>query len=230
MATKRMENDEEEDEDKAQPPPPKRMARDADMSEILGLRQGASVPAQKAAAIDLRQVFDHASTLTGQRDPGAVLGALSAMAEDAAASGRLRQERDAIKKRQDRTERDQLAHRLVAAGVPRGDVFLDRVSDSGKRLGTELAPQYAEMRLSTLRGVVEQKERNRPRRNPFEPDRAAAEAQSKSAGKGDQDARIEAAKNHPTVLRMFQAPGNTHALDAIAKQFVLAQDAMGGAA
>jgi ClpP class serine protease len=236
MATKRMddedEDEDEEDEDdrKAQPPPPKRMSGNSGLAEILGLREDASLPAQKAAAIDLRQVFDHASALTGQRDPGAVLGALSAMSEDAAASGRLRRERDAIQRRQDRTERDQLAHRLVAAGVARGDVFRDRVSDSGKRLGVELAPQYAEMRLSTLRGVVEQKERNRPRRNPFEPDRSAAEAQSKSAGKGDQDARIEAAKNHPTVLRMFHAPGNTHPIDAIAKQFVLAQNAMGGAA
>jgi ClpP class serine protease len=82
MATKRMDDeDDEEDEDdrKAQPPPPKRMSANSGLSEILGLREDASLPAQKAAAIDLRQVFDHASALTGQRDPGAVLGALSAM-------------------------------------------------------------------------------------------------------------------------------------------------------
>lgn len=220
MATKAADENNEDDR-KAQPPPPKRMNGTADLSEILGLREGASLPAQKAAAIDLRQVFDHAAALTGQSDPGAVLGALSAMSEDAAASGRLRAERDKIQRRQNADERQRLAHRLVSAGAARADVFYDRVSPSGKRLGTELAPQYAEMRLSTLRGVVEQKERNAPRRNPFEPDREASKEASKGAHSGgSKETRVKAAMDHPQVLQIFNRPGQTLSLEALAKSFV----------
>lgn len=207
--------------ERQQPPPPKRMSNAAGLAEILGLREGASVPAQKAAAIDLRQVFDHAAALTGQSDPGAVLGALSAMSEDAAASGRLRAERDKIQRKQNADERQRLAHRLVAAGAPRADVFQDRVSPTGQRLGVELAPQYAEMRLSTLRGVVEQKERNAPRRNPFEPSREASrEASAGARDGGSKESRIKAAMTHPSVLEFANRPGQTLSLQQLAQSFV----------
>ncbi|MGE5714870.1 MAG: S49 family peptidase [Betaproteobacteria bacterium] len=233
MAAKRMddeedradEEDDEEDERRAQPPPPKRMSAGADLSSILGLREGASIPAQKSAAIDLRWVFDHAASLTGQNSAGGVVGGLSAMADDAAASGRLRKERDKARREADEQERRQLAHRLVKAGVRRTEVFCDQINDAGERTGPpKLTRQYREMRLDTLRGVVAQKEKNAPRRNPFEPDKAEAERQSRHAGSGELEARIEAAKRNPTVLRMFHAPGNNHTLDALAKQFVLVQE------
>lgn len=222
MSAPRMEDEQAEaPAERQQPPPPKRMSNAAGLAEILGLREGASVPAQKAAAIDLRQVFDHAAALTGQSDPGAVLGALSAMSEDAAASGRLRAERDKIQRKHNADERQRLAHRLVSAGVARSDVFLDRVSPTGQRLGVTLAPQYAEMRLSTLRGVVEQKERNAPRRNPFEPDREASAVVSSGAKEGgSKETRIKAAMNHPTVLGFANRPGQTLSLEQLAKSFV----------
>ncbi len=205
----------------AQPPPPKRMSNAAGLAEILGLQEGASIPAQKSAAIDLRQVFDHASRLTGQSDPGAVLGALTAMAEDAAASGRLRRERDKAQRLQNRDERQRLAHQLVASGVPRTDVFHDIVSSDGTRQGVKLAPVYAEMRLSTLRGHAAQKAKNAPRRNPFEPDRdAAAAASNGSKNGGSKETRIKAALEHPHVVEWANRPGQTLSLEQLAKSFV----------
>lgn len=216
---------------------PARMSATADLTEILGLRTGASIPAQKAAALDLRYVFDYAARLTGENNGDRIVGGLMAMAEDAAASGRLRKERDTERKAVAQAERMDLAHRLAALSVPgheRGKVFIDEVNEDGTRkLDDEgnpiltLAPMYAEMRLGTLRGLVKGHEKNAPRRNPYEPNRAEAEAQSREAlanGGVDKKARIERAKTDPAVLRMFSHPDNRRPLDVIAEAYIDALD------
>lgn len=239
------ESDEEEEEpspDAPAAPPepaahvalPPRKPADASFAGILGLPESASLPAQRTAAIDMRQVFDHAAALTGQRSAAGILGGLTALADDASASGRLRAERDELRARGEREERHRLAHRLVALGVAgheRGKVFLDSVDESGARVldragnpVQKLAPVYAEMKLATMRGLVEGYERNAPKRDPFEP--AADLAAKASPGAMTVHVlaeRIELAKKHPRVIEMAGRPGQTLSIDKLAAAFV-AQD------
>jgi ClpP class serine protease len=106
-----------------------RLSPAASFAEVLGLPADASVPAQKAKMLDLRQVYDHAAKVTGQRDPAHIIGGLNAISHDAAQSGRLRAERNTIRAKQEVTERWSLCDRLVACGgKPRGDVFKDHVN------------------------------------------------------------------------------------------------------
>jgi hypothetical protein len=209
------------------------MASSASLADVLGLAADASLPAQKAAALDLRQVFDHAAKLTGQRGAAAIVGGLTAIAHDASQSGRLRAERNAIRGKQDTAERLDLCKRLVACGAEqRGRVFVDVVNDKGERTeAPALAPQFAEMRLPTLRGLVEGHEKNAAPRNPYEPDRSAAQAARHATRPDglDDKARLEAAKNDPVVRKLFAAPGNTHSLDAIASMHLQTLATVGGA-
>lgn len=201
------------------------------LAEILGLPADASLPAQKSRALELREVFDAAAKHTDEKDSAGIVGGLSALSRDAAASGRYRRERNELRAQQDVATRADFCKRLVACGgAKRGDVYLDEVAEGGQRRLDEsgqpivhLAPQYAEMKLATLRGLVVNHEKNAPPRNPFEPSREAAETASKDARKGgDKAARIERAKKHPIVLTAASRPGQTLTVDQLAAAFVAA--------
>ena len=125
-----------------------------------------------------------------------------------------------------------LAHRLVEAGEDRGRVFVDAVSDAGKRTSIKLTPQIAEMRIGTLRGMVEGLEARKTPRDPFTPNKAEAIRRSNGAkaGEGDKDARVEAAKLLPTVRKLAQQSGRD--LAAVAAEWVNVESgaaAIGGA-
>lgn len=233
MATQPIEaSDDEEPPPSSKPMPAAsaaRMAPTASLADVLGLSADASLPAQKAAALDLRQVFDLASKLTGHSTAPGIVSGLSAIAHDASQASRLRAERNTERAKAETAERNDLCKRLVASGgEERGRVFVDSVSPEGKRTGVSIAPMFAEMRMPTLRQLVSDHEKRAKPRDPFEPDRAAAEASARDVartGGVDEKTRLERAKKSPAVLRMFNAPGNTHSLDAIAAQYLKTLDA-----
>lgn len=214
------------------PAPAARLPSTSTIAEALGLTESASLPAQKAAAIDMRQVFDHAAKLTGHRTAHGIVTGLSAISHDASTAGRLRAERNKARETANVTERADLCKRLVACGgEPRGRVYVDNVSDDGQRKSVSLTAQFAEMRLPTLRDLVADHEKAAAPRSPYEPDRAAAQDASKNtrADGADEKTKLERAKNDPIVRKLFNAPGNTHSLDAIAAQHVKTLAQIGGA-
>lgn len=232
MATKPIEA---EDDDEEPPPSSKpmpaataaRMAPTASLADVLGLSADASLPAQKAAALDLRQVFDLASKLTGHSTAPGIVSGLTAIAHDASQAARLRAERNAERAKAEVAERNDLCKRLVASGgEERGRVFVDNVSDDGKRTGVKLAAQYAEMRMPTLRQLVSDHEKRAKPRSPFEPDQTAAReasAEVRRNGGTDKAARIAAAEKIPAVMRLHaqsQANGSGRTITEIATAWV----------
>ena len=223
-----------EPEQEAEAPPPSskpmqpgsaRVSSSASFAEILGLPAGASVPAQKARALEWRGVVAKVSAMTGRTDPDEQIGALTAMAKDAGKAARYRRERNELRSQADAAERMSLAKRLVEAGEPRGRVLVDVLKD-GKRAGVKLSPMYAEMRLGTLRGEVEAREARREPRNPFEPDRVESERRASDVrpdGK-DKAARVEAAKQLPAVASLAQRTGRDVAI--VAAEWVKNEDAL----
>lgn len=168
--------------------PPKAMRQTHSLREILGASSD-SMPALKTAAIGLRQLRDHAAKLTGQRSSGAIIGGLSALAEDAAASGELRGKLKEQQRAASYRTRMDLLRQLEAANLPgfaRGDLFIDKVDEKGNRVGVRPAKHYAELTLSTLSGFVKSKLANGPanarRRSPFAPDKDAAEQATNREG------------------------------------------------
>ena len=234
-----VESEEEAPPSDPAPPKPGASARalttSASFEEILGLPAGASVPAQKAAALGWRRVVTKVAAMTGRTDPDEQAGALTAIEKDAAATGRIRAERNALKAQIETSERLSLAHRLVAAGEPRGRVFVDVIKD-GKRAGVKLSPMYAEMRLGILRGEVEAREPRKATRNPFEPDRATSEkaaAEMARTGGVDKATRIAAAEKLPAVMRLHsqgQAQGSKRTLTQVAEAWIENEDALSAAA
>lgn len=234
-----VESEEEAPASDPAPPKPGASARalttSASFEEILGLPRGASVPAQKAAALGWRRVVTKVAAMTGRTDPDEQAGALTAIEKDAAATGRIRAERNALKTQIETSERLSLAHRLVAAGEPRGRVFVDVIKD-GKRAGVKLSPMYAEMRLGILRGEVEAREPRKATRNPFEPDRARAAsvaAEMARTGGVDKSTRIAAAEKLPAVMRLHsqgQAQGSKRTLTQVAEAWIENEDALSAAA
>lgn len=232
---KDAEDEEKKPEATARAKAPRAMPQTASLAEILGAR-GDSMPALKTAAIALRQVRDHAAKLTGQKSASGIVGGLSAIAEDAGEVGKLRGDMKAQQKKWADRERMDLLGKLAAANLPgytRGDLFVDTTEDvfnekgqrtGAKRVAVRPAKQYAEMKLSTLRGIVDNKVKNggssTKRKTPFEPDRAAAEQAAKGAKDGKPSAAaIEAAKSHPDVIRMANRPGNQIPIEKIAESF-----------
>ena len=224
MGTAPVQAEEDGGEDAEDMPPPSSKPRPgalapvarrnagASFAEILGLSADASVPAQKAALLDVLQVFDHAASLTGSQVPARILGGLTAISKDASATGRMRAERDQAVHAQAKQERWALAHRLVkCGGAKRGAVFLDSVSTEGKRTGVKLSPVYAEMKLETLKGLVLGHETNAKPRDPFEPSREAAKEASAGSGEkeraGNIAAAIEIAKKNPSVRKLAAQTG-----------------------
>jgi ClpP class serine protease len=165
--------DDEDDEDsKKAAPPPERMKKGS-VASILGLKATASLPAVKSRAMSLAALESECLKITGAKSAREAVGALRALADDAAQASDLRNEIKALRKaNNDRTRRDLLS-RLAAANLPgysRGDLFVDRKVD-GKTVSAP-APVYAEMKLATLRGLVEGKLASRSPaqiRSPFQP-------------------------------------------------------------
>lgn len=203
----------EDEPAKSDPMPPKPgassrgLTTSASFEEILGLPRGASVPAQKAAALGWRRVMAKVEAMTGRGDPDEMIGALLLVEKDAANAPRYRAERNALRSDIETNERMSLAHRLVAAGEPRGSVFRDVVSADGKRKGIKLADEVSELRLKTLRAKVEGLEARKQPVNPFQPDQAAAAARAGDVAKTggiDKATRIKAAEKDPTVIKMYE--------------------------
>ncbi len=233
----------EEDEDDKGPPsskrepkeahaasPPKAMPATSSLAAILGAKSDSPL-ALKTAATHLRQIRDTAAGVTGQTAPSAIVGGLLSMPGRLEAAAQVVADRKVEKAKADKAERWALCHRGIATGAPemqRKKVIVDEVGDDGKRKAMKLTPQYAEMKLGTLRGLVEGYETTAKKRSPFEPDRE----ESASASKDAQGAAIGAdgkptaaalarAKKDPTVLKMFHAQGNKHTLDTLAEQYVI---------
>ena len=159
----------------ATPPPP--MQRGASLAAIFGLQANASGPAIKSAAMRAQRVYAHAAKLTG-RSGEQVLGGLDAMAEDAAASTKMRDELNVIRRAQNSAERVALLEKLAAAGVhPRGELFVD-VVEGDKIVGRRPAKLWGAgpegKSLAHLRGYVASKIANGShapaQRSPYEPD------------------------------------------------------------
>ncbi len=182
--------------------PDKKETQGSTLATLLGLRKGASDLAVKTALVRKLQVTDYVAALTGTTDEGAQLGQLRAMSEDAAASGKLRRDVSEMRTRADSTERLDLLKKLAASNLPdypRGNLLVDDVAENGRVTATKPAPAYAEMKLSTLRGLVNAKISNAApaaERSPFvaQPDPAIA-AQSAHAY------AVEEAKKHPVVQK-----------------------------
>lgn len=221
---------------------PKAMNPNASLAAILGATS-ESIPAIKTAAIKMRHVFDTVVGVTGKSTHDAAIGALLAVPSRLAKAAQVVADRKVEQAANDRKERLSLCKRGIASGAPemtRGKVYRDIVGKDGKRTGVALAPQFAEMKLGTLRGLVEGLEGSAPKRNPFEADRTASEAQSGAASRDlagallgadgkPTAAAIAAAKKDPTVITLHERTGGRFTLDQIAAQHVRTIAAEGGA-
>lgn len=217
---------------------PKAMNPNASLAAILGATSD-SMPALKTAAVKMRHVFDTVVGVTGQSKPDGAMGALLSYPSRLAAASQAIAERKAEKAANDRAERLALCKRGIASGAPemtRSKVYRD-VMKNGKRTGVALAPQFAEMKLGTLRGLVQGLEGSAPKRNPFEADRSASEAASGVVTKGSAllgadglptPAAIATAKKDPAVIAMHQRNGGRFTLDQVAAQHVRTIAAEGG--
>jgi hypothetical protein len=168
-----------------QPPLPAKDRRTESLAALVGLRDGASVPAIKAALLPIVALRDYALSLTETRTEAEARGALKAMSEDAAAAGKLRVELRNAQRAANARERTDLLQKLSRAGLPgytRGELFVDVVDESSGKRTVKPAPVYAEMKLDTLRGLVSQKLANAPKSksSPFEPSKEHAEAAAAS--------------------------------------------------
>lgn len=174
-------DDDPESEDTAarnQPPPPEQdREAAASIAGIFGLRSTASLPAVKSVAIAHRKLAVAVMRATGAKGPSAALGALRALIDDAAESAKLRDLNKSLRSKDNHRERMDLLNRLASANLPgytRGELFTDAESN-GKRTVSP-APQFSEMKLSTLRGLVEAKTKGKPvfSASPFNPNTNAA--------------------------------------------------------
>lgn len=184
--TDETDDDEEKDPDPAAEPPadPNREAQRASaIAPLLGLAADASVPAIKSRMSAFVTLGKAVMKATSTDDPDTALGALQSIVDDAAKSNHYRTENRALAKREQYRERMALLHTLNVHKIyPRGDLFVDREvtrADGKKEIVTVPAKQYAEMKLATLRGLVDSKTKGKSARavveNPFEPSRELAE-------------------------------------------------------
>lgn len=243
-AAKKVEEKEEKDPDSKKNPfakaAPKAMSGNASLASIVGATSETPL-AIKTAAIKMRHTLDRISAtlvgVTGKSDTDEQIGALLAFPERIAKGEQAIKDQRAAAKKAEATERASLIKRGIATGsaqMTAGLVYIPKVNDAGERIGTDVAPVFAEMKIGTLRGMVEGLEASATVRNPFEPDESKAKAASEAAsgspigpdGKPT-EAAIEKAKSNPVVQRIFNAPGNTHPIEKIAAQVILS--AAGGA-
>lgn len=205
----------------------------------VGAREDASLPALKGAALGYVQLANEVMLTLGASTPARGVGAFRALVEsagrDAARASAAESHAAEQVAKAEKASRWDLAKRLNALsldGWPRANIFRDEVDAKGKRTAVGLAPMVASMDLDTLSGMVEGFEKNAKPRTPFESDRAKAEtgAREQAAregaappivnGKPTPEA-IKAATKDPAVVRMFNSPGNTHAIERIAEQYLI---------
>jgi len=159
-----------------QPEQEKRAA--ATIAGLFGLRADASLPSVKGAAIAYASLGKAVMKSTGTKSPNEAIGALKALVDDASDLKSLRSKVNA-------KERTELLTKLASADpdrYPRGELFVDSEVDG--KLVSVPAPMYAEMKLGTLRGLVDKKTENpAPKRqsNPFEPSHSEADKAKRSA-------------------------------------------------
>lgn len=197
--SKSDEDDEDEDEDEE--PPAKKEQKKArasagSLQSILGLHANASQPAVRSSVMSFVSLGKKVMSATNTKSPSAALGALQGLIDDAAESVKLRADLKSLKAKSNQRERLDLLTKLAKAdiaGYSRGELFVDK-EVSGK-LVSEPSPVYSEMKLSTLRGLVESKlASDTPRKdaNPFQPD-------PKLATSNSAEARVELAKDSKVV-------------------------------
>lgn len=215
---------------------PARMATEASLATILGATSDSPL-ALKNAAIGLRQIRDTAVGITGKTSPGEIVGMLLTVPERLAVADLavVNERKNALLAAEG--QRRNLASRLAKlslAGWAPTNIYTGPVVD-GRRA---LSPVIASMDLGILKGMVEGYEASAPRGAPFEAgrDKANADAKTREATEGvaidggvpqimdgkPTKAQIERAKTNPTVIKMFAAQGNTHPIETIAEQYVIA--------
>jgi hypothetical protein len=172
------EEEDEEDEPKKEPAP----ERMKSIAGMLGLHSRASLPAQKARVLALVALESAVLKTTGAKNATVAIGSLRALADDAAQVHSARKELKGMRKRAQYEERLSLLKRLSAANLPgyqRGELFTDK--EVNGKLVSRPSAVYSEMKIATLRGLVDGKLSGRspsPKRNPFEPDAEAAKLAS----------------------------------------------------
>lgn len=168
-----------------QPPPERERQSASAIAGLFGLRADSSLPAVKSAAIAYANLGKAVMSATGAKSPDAARGALKALIDDASEVAKLRADLKSLRTKVNAKERTELLTKLTAADpdrYPRGDLFVDR-EENGKTVTTP-SPVYAEMKLATLRGLVESKTAHAPAKrssNPFEPSKTAAESAKRAS-------------------------------------------------
>lgn len=133
----------------------------ASIASLLGLHASASAPAIKSAILPLVALAQHAVKLTGVRDASEAVGALSALAADAAEVGALRTKLATAQSQANARERLDLLKQLAASGAhPRGELLEDVVEGDrvvGVRPARLWGPGPEGRTLANLRGYVRTK-------------------------------------------------------------------------
>lgn len=133
----------------------------ASIASMLGLHANASAPAIKSAILPLVALAQHAVKLTGVRDAAEAVGALSALAADAAEVGALRSKLATAQSAANARERLDLLKQLAASGAhPRGELLEDIVEGDrvvGVRPAKLWGPGPEGRTLANLRGYVRTK-------------------------------------------------------------------------
>lgn len=222
---------------------PAKMSATASLASILGAA-GESPLELKTAALGLRHVRDTAAGVTGQTDPGSIVGALLTMPERLATADAAVADAKKSAITAERTTRRDLASRLNKLGLdswPRTLIFADRMGEDGKPVSPPpLTKTIAAWDLSEFRGYVETFEKRAPKAAPFATQESAAKgakehAEREGAGTGaapvlgadgePTQAQIDTAKKDPIVIKLFgerRASGQATAamLDVLAAQHV----------
>lgn len=221
---------------------PAKMSADVSLAAILGAT-GESPLALKTAAIGMRQIRDTAAGVTRETSPGKIVGALLTVPERleradlATATAKQDAAKTAAKFAVDQQwGRAKRLNKLGLDAWPRDAIFRCEIRD-GKSVPVALQPTIEKWDAEEFEGYVSALEKSRPQRSPFETKRAEAETDAKDRaeqeGVGGNTAprltdgkptktQIDRAKKDPTVLKMFNAQGNTATLDMLAEQYVIA--------
>ncbi len=218
---------------------PKALPPESSLASILGASSDSPL-AIKTAAIKMRHTLDRfkatAAGVTGKASTDEQIGQLLAMPARLAKGEQAVKDQRAALAKAEHTERLDLCRRGVATGAAEmtaGKVYLPQANEAGKRTGTTLAPVFAEMRIGTLRGMVEGLEANATPRNPFVENKAAAKDASDAAraelsggpprltdGKPTAT-QIATATKDPVVKRIHASMNGTKSIEAIAEQYLI---------
>lgn len=190
----------------------------AAIAPLFGLSAGASVPAVKTAALAYARLGKAVMTATATVDPQTALGAFRALHDDAKESAKVKSENKQLRAASNHREKMDLLHRLAAADLPgysRGELFVDR--EVNGKVVVEPAPEFAEMKLATLRGLVDRKTAGHTvaQRNPYEPDREKArEAKTEASAEKFIETPLVAAASQRSTADREQLARTAAALEA----------------